>query len=132
MALKPKTHNLYQHFLILFSLVSGIPWQTQSSKDFQQTYSPIIKYHSLIPLLNSRRSRLSQGVFKQLSSLKTNKSAGLDGISARLLKDAAAIIAPTLTDIFNQSLKSSVFPKKIVCVPRINKNQPTYWIASKS
>ena len=50
-------------------------------------------------------------VFKQLSTLKTNKSTGLDGISARLLKDAAAIIAPTLTDIFNQSLKSSIFPK---------------------
>ena len=50
-------------------------------------------------------------IFKQLSTLKTNKSTGLDGISARLLKDAAAIIAPTLTDIFNQSLKSSIFPK---------------------
>jgi predicted glycosyltransferase len=34
-------------------------------------------------------------VFKQLSTLKTNKSTGLDSISARLLKDAAAIIAPT-------------------------------------
>ena len=52
-----------------------------------------------------------KSVFKQLSNLKTNKSTGLDGISKRLLKDAAAIIAPTLTDIFNQSLKSSVFPK---------------------
>ncbi|CAB4028489.1 Hypothetical predicted protein [Paramuricea clavata] len=50
-------------------------------------------------------------VVKQLSTLKTNKSTGLDGISARLLKDAAATIAPTLTDIFNQSLKSSIFPK---------------------
>ena len=60
MALKAQTHNLYQHFLILFSLASEIPWQTQSSKDFQQTYLPIIKYHSLIPHLNSRRSILSQ------------------------------------------------------------------------
>ena len=52
-----------------------------------------------------------KSVFKQVSNLKTNKSTGLDGISERLLKDAAAIIAPTLTDIFNQSLKSSVFLK---------------------
>ena len=52
-----------------------------------------------------------KSVFKQLSNLKTNKSTGLDGISAKLLKDTAAIIAPTLTDIFNQSLKLSVFPK---------------------
>ena len=50
-------------------------------------------------------------VQKQLSALKINKSTGLDRISARLLKDAAVIIAPTLTDIFNQSLKSSTFPK---------------------
>ena len=50
-------------------------------------------------------------VQKQLSALKINKSTVLDRISARLLKDAAVIIAPTLTDIFNQSLKSSTFPK---------------------
>ena len=50
-------------------------------------------------------------VIKQLSTLKTNKSTGLDRISARLLKDAATVIAPTLTQIFNHSLKSSTFPQ---------------------
>ena len=50
-------------------------------------------------------------VIKQLSTLKTNKSTGLDRISARLLKDAATVIAPTLTEIFNHSLKSSTFPQ---------------------
>ena len=50
-------------------------------------------------------------VIKQLSTLKTNKSTGLDRISARLLKDAAPVIAPTLTEIFNHSLKSSTFPQ---------------------
>ena len=50
-------------------------------------------------------------VIKQLSTLKTNKSTGLDRISARRLKDAATVIAPTLIQIFNQSLKSSTFPQ---------------------
>ena len=48
-------------------------------------------------------------VIKQLSTLKTNKSIGLDHISTRLLKDAATVIAPTLNEIFNHSLKSSTF-----------------------
>ena len=34
-------------------------------------------------------------VIKQLSTLKTNKSTGLDRISAQLLKHAATVIAPT-------------------------------------
>ena len=50
-------------------------------------------------------------VIKQLSTLKTNKSTGLDRISTRLLKDAATVIAPTLTEIFNHLLKSSTFPQ---------------------
>jgi hypothetical protein len=50
-------------------------------------------------------------VLKNLSKLKTNKSTGLDHITARLLKDAAAAIALSLTQIFNLSLSSSTFPK---------------------
>jgi hypothetical protein len=50
-------------------------------------------------------------VLKNLSNLKTNKSTGLDRITARLLKDAAAVIAPSLTQILNLSLSSSTFPK---------------------
>ena len=50
-------------------------------------------------------------VLKNLSKLKTNKSTGLDRITAQLLKDAAAVIAPSLTQIFNLSLSSSTFPQ---------------------
>ena len=38
-------------------------------------------------------------VLKNLSKLKTNKSTGLDRITARLLKDAAVVIAPSLTHL---------------------------------
>ena len=50
-------------------------------------------------------------VLKNLSKLKTNKPAGLDRITARLLKDAVAVIAPSLTQIFNLSLSSPTFPQ---------------------
>ena len=49
-------------------------------------------------------------VLKNLSKLKTNKSTGLDRITTRLLKDAAVVITPSLTQIFNLSLSSSTFP----------------------
>ena len=98
MALKPQTHNLYQHFLILFSLVSEMPWQTQSSKDFQKTYSSIIKYDSFIPHRNSRRSRLSQ--FS--NNYQVLKLINLSALMAS---------APDCLKPGPDSLKSSVFPK---------------------
>ncbi|CAB4034888.1 Hypothetical predicted protein, partial [Paramuricea clavata] len=49
-------------------------------------------------------------VFKLLSTIKTSKSAGHDRISGKLLKDAAEVIAPTLTAIFNASIHAGVFP----------------------
>ncbi len=41
------------------------------------------------------------GVQKLLSNLNTSKAAGIDGISAKILKDFAFEISPILTRIFN-------------------------------
>jgi hypothetical protein len=41
--------------------------------------------------------------------LQTSKSTGLDSISAKMLKIAANIIAPSLTYIFIQSLSTGIF-----------------------
>ena len=49
-------------------------------------------------------------VLNQLNSLKTNKSIGLDKISARLLKDAASAISPFLTKLFSLSIRFHSFP----------------------
>ena len=49
-------------------------------------------------------------VHKHLKQLKTNKAIGLDGISARMLKDSATVTTPVLTKIINRSLDSSTFP----------------------
>ena len=49
-------------------------------------------------------------VKSQLLSLNTNKAIGLDKISARLLKDAAEIIAPSLQALINKSFHEGKFP----------------------
>ena len=47
----------------------------------------------------------------ELGRLKLNKAISLDKISVRLPKDSADIITPSLTYLFNLSIKSSVFPR---------------------
>ena len=49
-------------------------------------------------------------VLSELKNLKGNKSSGPDSISPKFLKDSCHIIAPILTIIFNQSLKTGIFP----------------------
>ena len=50
---------------------------------------------------------------KYINNLKPKCSAGHDGISSKLLKNIAQIIAPTLTIIINQSLYTGIFPEKL-------------------
>ena len=45
-----------------------------------------------------------------LAQIKTNKSPGIDGISAKLLKDAGDTISESLANIFKLSLLSGIFP----------------------
>ena len=45
-----------------------------------------------------------------VAQTKTKKTAGIDGISARLLKDAGDTINESLVRIFNLSLQSGIFP----------------------
>ena len=49
-------------------------------------------------------------VFNLLSTIKVSKATGHDKISPKLLKDSADIIAPSLANIFNQSIKTGIFP----------------------
>ena len=51
-----------------------------------------------------------QFVYKNLRELKTNKAIGLDRVSAHLLKDPANVLTPVLTNLFNRSLSSSIYP----------------------
>ena len=45
-----------------------------------------------------------------LNQINTTKSSGLDNLPGNLLKIAAVILAPLLTNIFNKSLCTSIYP----------------------
>ena len=47
-----------------------------------------------------------------MSSLKVNKSTGLDGISSRFLKDGADVIADPILHIINLSISSEIVPSE--------------------
>ena len=49
-------------------------------------------------------------MIKLLEKLINSKATGIHDIPNRALKDSAEIIAPSLTDIFNFSVASKVFP----------------------
>ena len=64
-------------------------------------------------------------IFKILSALDTNKATGPDGISNKLLREAAPSISDVLAKIFNKSLESSTYPdiwKMAHVVPLHKKN----------
>ena len=50
------------------------------------------------------------GVVKQLKNINQNKATGPDELPARVLKEAAAEIAPIITHIFQQSYNTSKLP----------------------
>ena len=53
---------------------------------------------------------MTDEVIGAIDLLPSKKSSGLDGISAKLLKDAAHDIAGPVVDIFNLSLRTGIFP----------------------
>ena len=52
----------------------------------------------------------ASSVMKSLNGVKFNKATGIDKISNRILKMAAPVIYKNLTDLFNISITSGVFP----------------------
>ena len=61
-------------------------------------------------------------VHRLVSSLRIEKGTGLDGISARVLKEACPMIVPSLTHIINLSIRSGCFPQEW----KISKVLPLY------
>ena len=47
-----------------------------------------------------------------LRTLDNDKAHGPDGIPARLLTETASVIAPSLCDLFNKSLRTGVVPRE--------------------
>ena len=58
----------------------------------------------------SIKSPTINAVYKKLKAINEKKTAGLDKIPCKLLKIAAEIVAPSLTQIFDKIISSSIFP----------------------
>ena len=66
-------------------------------------------------------------VLNLLKKINPNKSVGIDNLGGRFLRDGAKVFAKSLTQIFNLSIKKSVFPDKC----KIAKLKPLYKKGSK-
>ena len=83
---------------------------------FYSTFTPMD--HSLVvPHINVLRNQdLSNVIFTPcdilivLKNLNPTKASGHDGLDARILKECASVLAPSLTRIFNYSFKLCKFP----------------------
>ena len=61
-------------------------------------------------LLLILRKLIPEQFFFHLSNLSKSKATGLDGISARLLRECPDLISESLTLIFNRSINTGIFP----------------------
>ena len=65
---------------------------------------------------------------KEILLLKNKKAAGADNIPAKILKDAAKVIVPPLTQLFNCAIHEDYFPTKLKyanVIPLFKKNSNT-------
>ena len=67
-------------------------------------------------------------VLKLLQDLDENKSAGLDNLSGKFLKDGGTVLAKPISQVCNLFIKYSVFP----CDCKIAKLKPLFKKGSKT
>ena len=92
--------NLFnEYFHSVYSHINAEPLPPESH--------PIVPIHELSTIAVSVSEVKS--IFKNLDA---SKSPGPDGITARLLKEAALEISDSVASIFNKSLTTGVFPEK--------------------
>ena len=53
--------------------------------------------------------------FSHLNKLSRSKASGLDNTSARLIRECVDLISVSLSDLFNKSLTSGMFPDDWKC-----------------
>ena len=89
----------------------------------RQYYKKILKYPKSHFGVLSEETEL-----KLLRNLNENKGAGLDNLSGKFLKDGATVLAKTISQVCNLSIKYSIFPSDC----KIAKLKPLLKTASKA
>ena len=82
------------------NLANSIP---EANINFDKYITPSQHSFSLIEITDNI-------VYRLIQLMPLNKACGLDGISCRLLKEAAPVITTSLTYIINLSIRSGIFP----------------------
>ena len=79
------------------------------ANEIPPTDSKFTDYILPLPHVFSLTKTSNDIVLKLIQSLPLNKASGLDGISAKLLKEAGPIVSASLTYIINRSLTTGIF-----------------------
>ena len=99
---------------------------TQIKLTSNKTYDTFLKKR--VPVSFDFTLVTENDVLKHLSFLRTKNSAGIDGISVKLLKKLSPALINPLTLIINQSLVTGIFPNKLKIakvLPLFKKDDPT-------
>ena len=99
--------NKFNHFFA--NIGPKLANQIKSASD--KTYDTFLKKRVLLSFAFTLVNE--NDVLKHLSSLRTKNSAGIDGISVKLLKKLSEALINPLTLVINQSLVTGVFPTKL-------------------
>ena len=98
------------------------PSLSEKLPESQNNYADYLQYSPHNAFIFDQVSE--NDTLKLLCNLKESKSTGPDKINARLVKDSAEVICPTLTKLFNRSLRQGIFPEDLrnATVSPIHKN----------
>ena len=107
--------NILNHHFSTFGAKLGSAFEGGSIPTFGPVRPPTFNLTSITP----------DTISNILGDLCLSKSCGLDGLTARLLKDAGETIVQPLTHIFNQSITKKHFPTewKTACVSALFKDR---------
>ena len=89
----------------LRKLLPDVPFDTSKLSNFVRSWKDESAAFSIPPITEA-------DVVGYLLKIDSNKSTGVDGISSRMLKLAAPIIAPSITKLINLSFSLNVFPSR--------------------
>ena len=89
----------------LRKLLPDVPFDTSKLSNFVTSRKDESAAFSIPPIPGA-------DVVGYLLKIDSNKSTGVDGISSRMLKLAASIIAPSITKLINLSFSLNVFPSR--------------------
>ena len=105
----------------LRKLLPDVPFDTSKLSNFVTSRKDESAAFSIPPIPEA-------DVVGYLLKIDSNKSTGVDGISSRMLKLAASIIAPSITKLINLSFSLNVFPsrwKTAKVTPIFKRGDPT-------